>query len=263
MRIAVEGTFTHADRRWASHAETQALLRRYQRTRDSAAREKLVRAYLPLVRAIARRYADRGEPLDDLVQVGALGLIEAIERFDAARGGTLGTFAIPTIKGRIRNHLRDRASCVRVPRRLAELSSKVRTSREELATRLSRSPTLAELARAVGASQDQVTEALESEQALVPLPLVGADGGRVQRSGDDPFRRSEDRMLLAAGFRVLTPRERRIIHLRFFGGLSQAEVAAAVGLSQVQVSSLIGASLVRMRAALEAEQLAATTGGVQ
>ena len=152
-------------------------MRAYRRTGDPDARERLVELYLPLVRALARRYAHCGEPLDDLIQVGSIGLIDAIDRFDPERGSDLSSFAIPTITGEIKNHLRDRAATVRVPRRLAELTLSLRGPRARLAASLGRAPTLAELAREAGIDQCQVAEAIEAERARRLLPLSAADGG--------------------------------------------------------------------------------------
>jgi RNA polymerase sigma-B factor len=191
------------------------LLRTYQRTHSAGTRERLFELHLPLVRALARRYAHRGERFEDLVQVGSIGLLEAIDRFDAARGDDLVRFAIPTITGVIKRHLRDRSTIVRMPRPLAEQA---------------RRPVCVPLAEGESAELD---EALQEEGA---------------------FEASEERLLLAAGFRALAPRERRILKLRYFAGLSQAEIAREVGLSQIQVSRLIRTSLDRMRAALELSQ---------
>lgn len=230
-----------------------ALLRAYHRTGDAEARERLVQLYLPLVRALAQRYANCGESRDDLVQVGAIGLIQAIDRFDPERGSDFSSYAIPTITGEIRNHLRDRGTTVRVPRRLAELSRSLRIPRERLVTQLCRAPTLSELALEAGVREDDVAEALETERARTPVPLA-AETGTGPSSGaivvDGFVESSEDRLLLATGFRTLAERERRIMHLRFFAGLSQAEIAAEVGLSQIQVSRLIRSSLERMRGAM-------------
>lgn len=231
------------------------LLRVYRRTRDPGARERLVELYLPLVRSLARRYAHRGERLEDLVQVGAIGLIVAIDRFDPRRGEDLASFAIPTITGEIRNHLRDRTAVVRVPRRLAELTARLRRPRESLAARLSRLPTISELAREAGVDEADVAEAVEAEWARRLVSLSSDEGATAAPDGaivvEDTFETSDDRLLLAAGFRTLGERERRIMHLRFFAGLSQAEIAREVGLSQIQVSRVIRASLERMRGALE------------
>ena len=237
-----------------SGSDTRALLCAYHRTRDPATRSQLIEAHLPLVQALARRYAHRGERLEDLVQVGTIGLIEAIDRFDPARGRDLAGFAVPTITGEIRNHLRDRTATIRVPRRLVELATRVASQREALTVRLSRSPTVSELAREAGMCAEDVADAIETERARTPSPLPAADGasGKVDRGVvvEGAFDASEDRLLLAAGFRTLAERERRILHLRFFEGLSQAEIAHEVGLSQIQVSRLIRASLERMRGAL-------------
>ena len=229
-------------------------MRAYHRTGDPDARERLVELYLPLVRALARRYAHCGEPVDDLIQVGSIGLIDAIDRFDPERGSDLSSFAIPTITGEIKNHLRDRAAVVRVPRRLAELTLSLRGPRARLAASLGRAPTVAELAREAGIDQCQVAEAIEAEHARRLLPLSAADGGDEAGPGvivGDAYDVSDDRLMLAAGFRTLAERERRILHLRFFAGLSQDEIAREVGLSQIQISRLIRGSLERMRGAID------------
>jgi len=219
------------------------------------ARRRLIEAHLPLVRSLARRYAHCGERVEDLEQVGSIGLIEAIDRFDPQRGTDLAAFAIPTITGAIRNHLRDRTAAVRVPRRLAELGNGLGRSREALAARLSRPPTVSELAQEAGMAEEDVAEAIQTERARATVPLDAADGeeGACDRSlvVDGDFESSDDLLLLAVGFRTLDARERRILHLRFFAGLSQAEIAREVGLSQVQVSRVIRASLERMRRTLE------------
>jgi RNA polymerase sigma-B factor len=234
--------------------ERRALLRSYGRTRDPRERARLIEAYLPLVRALARRYAHSGERLDDLVQVGSIGLIEAIDRFEPDRGLDLGCFAVPTITGRIRNHLRDRSSTIRVPRRATELRSRLRPHREALSLRLSREPTLGELARAADMAEGDVEDAIATERACAVLPLPEeervAEAVLGSAPREDAFDSSENRLLLAAGFRTLTERERRILHLRFYAGLSQAEIARELGLSQIHVSRLIRASLERMRGAL-------------
>ena len=230
-------------------------MRAYHGRGDRAARERLIELYLPLVRTLARRFAHRGERLDDLVQVGSIGLIEAIERFDPERGTDFSSFAIPTITGEIKNHLRDRTAVVRVPRRLAELTVDLHGARARLAASLARAPTLSELARETGSDEGAIEEAIETERARRPVAFSTAeeDGGELRAAAwtDDPFDATDDRLLLAAGFRTLGDRERRILHLRFFAGLSQEEIAREVGLSQIQVSRLIRASLERLRGALE------------
>jgi RNA polymerase sigma-B factor len=228
------------------------LLRSY-RGGDLTARARLIELHLPLVRALAHRYANRGERLEDLVQVGSIGLIEAIDRFDPERGSDLVSFAVPTITGEIKNHLRDRTTVVRIPRRVGQLHVRVRVERERLAARLCRPPTLSELARETGVGEDDVAEAMKTERARTPLPLPTGNGNGDSDAAilvDDVYEPSHDRLLLAAGFRALDARQRRVLHLRFFAGLSQAEIADEVGLSQIQVSRVLRTSLERLRSAL-------------
>jgi RNA polymerase sigma-B factor len=229
------------------------LLRSYRDTRDPAARERLIELHLPLVWAIARRYANRGERLEDLVQVGAIGLIEAIDRFDPEKGSDFASFAVPTITGEIRNHLRDRTTVVRIPRRAGELNARLRGISNLLAARLCRPPTLNELAREAEIDENEVLDAINADRVRAPAPLPTGNGTAPSDAAilvDGVFDSTDDRLLLAAGFRALDARQRRIVLLRFFAGLSQAEIAREVGISQVQVSRVIRASLDRMRRAL-------------
>jgi len=230
---------------------TDDLLRLYRETGDLAAREQLIERHLPLVRALARRYVHHGERFEDLVQVGSIGLIEAVDRFDPRKGSDLASFAVPTIAGEIKNHLRDRTTVVRIPRRVATLSAKVRAERESLTARLRRAPTLSELAQEMGIREDDAAQALDTERARITLSLtdVSADGD-APTAPENVFETCDDRLLLAAGFRTLDARQRRILHLRFYAGLSQAEIAREVGLSQIQVSRVIRSSLERMHRAL-------------
>jgi RNA polymerase sigma-B factor len=249
-------TSDYCGQRLGDTGDTRIVVHAYQRTRDHALRERLVELYLPLVRSIARRYAYRGEHLEDLVQVGCIGLIEAIDRFDCERGDDLAALAIPTIHGEIRNHLRDRGAPVRVPRRVTELALAIRPSQERLRQRLHRSPTISELASETGVAESEVVEATRSESARVPASLSSAHAGHglldSLRSRRADIELIDDRLVLAVAFRTLAARERRILHLRFYEDLSQAEIAREVGLSQIQVSRLIRASLERMRGALAA-----------
>ncbi len=153
-------------------------MRAYHGRGDRAARERLIELYLPLVRTLALRFAHSGERLDDLVQVGSIGLIEAIERFDPERGTDFSSFAIPTITGEIKNHLRDRTAVVRVPRRLAELTVDLHGARTRLAASLARAPTLSELARETGSDEGAVQEAMETERARRPVPYLHRGRGR-------------------------------------------------------------------------------------
>jgi RNA polymerase sigma-B factor len=239
------------------------LLRRYHEQGDLQAREQLIEQYMSLVRSLARRYAYRGEQFDDLVQIGAIGLIKAIDRFDVNRGVELTTYATPNIIGEIKRHFRDKGWSVRVPRGLQELNVQVSKLIEQLTVELSRSPTIPELAQAAGVEEEAVLEALESGRAHSSLSLSQGTG---QEDGDeiDPleslgkieheYEVSEDRAVLAPGFRVLDPRERTILHLRFFEGLTQSQIAQQVGISQMHVSRLIRRALEKIREEIAAEE---------
>jgi RNA polymerase sigma-B factor len=239
------------------------LLRRYHETGDLAAREQLINQYMSLVRSLARRYSYRGEQLEDLVQIGAIGLIKAIDRFDLERGVELTTYATPNIIGEIKRHFRDKGWSVRVPRGLQELNVQLSRLIEQLTVQLGRSPTIPELAKAAGSEEEEVLEALESGRAYSSLSL--STGGS-QEDGEelDPlesigseehqYEVSEDRAVLAPGFKVLDERERKILHLRFFEGLTQSQIAQQVGISQMHVSRLIRRSLEKIREEIVAEE---------
>jgi RNA polymerase sigma-B factor len=240
----------------------KALLRRYHEQGDLHARAQLIEQYLALVRSLARRYSYRGEPYDDLVQIGAIGLIKAIDRFDLSRGVELTTYATPNIIGEIKRHFRDRSWAVRVPRGLQELNVRLSRLIEQLTVQLGRSPTIAELAKDAGVTEEEVLEALESSRAHTSLSLSQGTG---QEDGEelDPlellgsiehqYEISEDRAVLAPGFRVLDERERTILHLRFFEGLTQSQIAQQVGISQMHVSRLIRRSLEKIRDEIAAD----------
>jgi RNA polymerase sigma-B factor len=234
----------------------KVLLRRYHGEGDLAAREELIEQYMSLVRSLARRYSYRGEQLEDLVQIGAIGLIKAIDRFDIDRGVELTTYATPNIIGEIKRHFRDRGWSVRVPRGLQELNIQLSRLVEELTVQLGRSPTIPELAKAAQVNEEEVLEALESGRAYSSLSL-SAGSGQDEEGELDPleslgteehqYEVSEDRAVLAPGFRVLDERERKILHLRFFEGLTQSQIAQQVGISQMHVSRLIRRSLEKIR----------------
>jgi RNA polymerase sigma-B factor len=238
-------------------ADDKILLRRYHEDGDLAAREELIERYMSLVRSLARRYAYRGEQLDDLVQIGAIGLIKAIDRFDLERGVELTTYATPNIIGEIKRHFRDKGWSVRVPRGLQELNVQLSRLIEEKTVELGRSPTIPELAKAAGAEEEEVLEALESGRAYSSVSLSTTSGGQEDEGDLDPleslgaeepqYEVSEDRAVLAPGFRVLDERERRILHLRFFKGLTQSQIAQQVGISQMHVSRLIRRALEKIR----------------
>jgi len=237
-------------------ADDRILLRKYHEEADLGAREQLIERYMSLVRSLARRYAYRGEQLDDLVQIGAIGLIKAIDRFDLERGVELTTYATPNIIGEIKRHFRDKGWSVRVPRGLQELNVQVTKLIEQLTVQLGRSPTIPELAKAAGVEEEQVLEALESGRAYTSVSL--STGGGSDEDGElDPleslgtieheYEISEDRAVLAPGFKVLDERERKILHLRFFSGLTQSQIAEQIGISQMHVSRLIRRSLEKIR----------------
>ena len=241
----------------------KALLRRYHEDGDLAAREQLIEQYMSLVRSLARRYSYRGEQFEDLVQIGAIGLIKAIDRFDLSRGVELTTYATPNIIGEIKRHFRDKGWSVRVPRGLQELNVQLSRLIEQLTVQLGRSPTITELAEAAGVQEEEVLEALESGRAYSSISLSGGGGG--DEDGElDPleslgteehqYEVSEDRAVLAPGFRALDERERKILHLRFFEGLTQSQIAQQVGISQMHVSRLIRRSLEKIREEIAAEE---------
>jgi len=223
-------------------------------------REQLVVAHLNLVRFLAMKFVNRGEPLDDLVQVGTLGLIKAIDRFDTERGVEFTTYATPTIVGEIKRHFRDKGWAVKVPRRLQELNQAVNRSVDALAMELGRSPTVAELASRLGASEEDILEAQELGQAYSLLSLdseVGGDGDKKSQTladtvgaNDAAMELLEDRANLERAFHVLSGRERVIIYLRFYESVSQTEIAARLQVSQMHVSRLQAKALEKLRAAL-------------
>ncbi len=219
------------------------LLARWHAGRDQAAREEAVARMLPLARALARRYANRGEPLDDLEQVASVGLLKAIDRFDCSRDVKFATFAVPTIAGELKRHFRDRGWMLRVPRDVQELNARLGRARDRV-TR--------ELAAAAGADEEQAVEALGAGNAYRALSLDvpaedGAEPAEVLGSADEGFERAEERAVLHHGLAALPPREREIVRLSFYEGLSQREIAARVGISQMHVSRLIRRSIETVR----------------
>jgi RNA polymerase sigma-B factor len=239
-----------------TRVDDKILLRRYHEDGDLQAREQLIEQYMSLVRSLARRYSYRGEQLEDLVQIGAIGLIKAIDRFDLERGVELTTYATPNIIGEIKRHFRDKGWSVRVPRGLQELNVQLSRLMEQLTVQLGRSPTIPELAKAAGVEEEEAIEALESGRAYTSLSLsVGGGGGDdddldpLESIGTEEhqYEVSEDRAVLAPGFKALDERERTILQLRFFEGLTQSQIAQQIGISQMHVSRLIRRSLEKIR----------------
>jgi RNA polymerase sigma-B factor len=218
--------------------------------RDLELREQLIEQQLPLVESLARRYVHRGELLEDLVQVGTIGLIKAVDRYEPARGVELTAFAVPNILGEIKRHLRDRCGPIRVPRRYQETSARMRSTRRQLTTQLQRNPTAAELAAAANLDEDELAEAMRAEQARTPLSL--SDAGP-QVSSDEMVDASEDRVLIFRGLRSLHRQERSALRYRYFEDLSQEEIAARLGISQTQTSRLISSGLAKLRDQFEAK----------
>jgi RNA polymerase sigma-B factor len=235
-----------------------ALLIAYHREGDVRARDQLLVDLMPLVRALASRYAGRGEPLEDLVQVGALGLIKAVDRFDVDRGVEFSSYAVPTIVGEIRRHFRDKAWAMHVPRRLKELSVRLSRILDELTTELGRSPTVAELAEATGVEEEEVIDALDSAHAYstrslqAPFDDEGEDS-LFDKLGveDQGYAEVEDESLVSAGLDTLDERERRIVELRFFYEMTQSQIAAELGISQMHVSRLLRRALGTMRGRID------------
>jgi RNA polymerase sigma-B factor len=242
-------------------ADDSALLNRYQATHDRAARDELVRNWLPLIRSLARRYSYTSEPLDDLCQVGAMALVKAIERYDPAVGSSFKAYAVPTIVGELRRHFRDTGWALHIPRALQERAHIVGTGLSELSARSGRSPTISELAEFTGLGREEVIEGLEVRMAYdtssLDVSADGADdGGWRARLGadDDALEQVEYSAVLERTMRALPERERLLLHLRFAEDLSQSEIARRVGVSQMHVSRLLRRAVGRMRAAAAADE---------
>ncbi len=238
-------------------AATPELFEKYQRTRDPQVREELILAHMNLVRYLARKFANRGEPLEDLIQVGTIGLINAIDRFDPNRGTRFATYATPTIVGEIRRYFRDRGWAVKVPRRLQELNLAANKVIDELTQRLDRPPTVREIAEELDVTEQEALEAMELGE-LYELPSLDSELGADSEEArsrlqdyvgevDEEIERFERRSRLAEALRALSPRERKIIELRFFGNLSQTQVAERLNISQMHVSRLQQRALAKLR----------------
>jgi RNA polymerase sigma-B factor len=238
----------------ADREQLRDTFRRYADTRDLALRDQLVEAHMGLAAYLARRFANRGQPLEDLTQVAALGLLKAVERFDPSLKIEFSTYATTTIVGELKRYLRDRGWAVRAPRRMQELYLTLSKVVDPLGQELGRSPTIGELAAEVGASEEEVLEALEAGQAYrfasLDAPRSEGDGdtvGEAMGGEDEELVRAEQRALLAPMLDHLPARQRQIVHLRFFEGLTQSEIARRLGISQMQVSRLLSRSVAQMR----------------
>ena len=220
-----------------------------------ALRAALIERHLPLVTFMARKFADRGEPLDDLIQVGTIGLIKAIDRFEISKGFEFSTFATPTIVGEIKRHFRDKTWAVRVPRRLQELGASVTKATTELTQRLDRSPTPKEIAKHLGITVDDVAEALESNEAYSTVSLdvtseTSTSIGETFGALDEALEGVEYRESLKPLLSQLDDREKRILQMRFFDNLSQSQIATELGISQMHVSRILNKVLTHLREGL-------------
>ncbi len=221
-------------------------------------RNRLIELHLPLVEYCARRFLNRGEPLDDLVQVGTIGLIKAVDRFDTERGVEFSTYATPTIIGEIKRHFRDKGWAIRVPRRLQELRMAIATATGELSQKLGRSPTARELAEELGVSVEDVLEGMESGNAYSAMSLDSGSGEDDSGSWwdtlgdhDAALEHVEIRESLRPLIERLPPREQQILVLRFFRQQTQSQIAAEIGVSQMHVSRLLTRILEKLRGSME------------
>nr|WP_245985155.1 RNA polymerase sigma factor SigF [Streptomyces tateyamensis] len=224
-------------------------------------RNQLVRMHIPLVEHLARRFRNRGEPLDDLTQVATIGLIKSVDRFDHERGVEFSTYATPTIVGEIKRHFRDKGWAVRVPRRLQELRLSLTTATSELSQRHGRSPTVHELAEHLGISEEDVLEGLESANAYSTLSLDVPDSddespavADTLGATDEALEGVEYRESLKPLLAQLPQREQKILVLRFFRNMTQSQIAAEVGISQMHVSRLLARTLAQLRDKLLVEE---------
>jgi RNA polymerase sigma-B factor len=227
----------------------------------SRLRDELVEVHLPLVEYLARRFRNRGEPLDDLVQVATIGLIKSVDRFDLERGVEFSTYATPTIVGEIKRHFRDKGWAIRVPRRLQELKLSLTKATSDLSQKNGRAPTVAELAQHLGLSEEEILEGLESANAYSAVSLDAPDGGDEDSPAvadslgmvDEALEGVEYRESLKPLLEKLPAREKKILMLRFFGGMTQSQIAGELGISQMHVSRLLARTLAQLREGLLAE----------
>ncbi len=242
----------------------RVLLERYHRTGDRRVRDELVNRFMPLARKLARRYCRGAEPLDDLTQVAAIGLLKAVERFDPSRGIAFTSYAVPTITGELKRYFRDHSWAVRPPRDLQELTLRVDQIATELTRKLERSPTTAELSEAAGLTDEQLLEVIQARSARSAVSLqasAGADGesGTLEDwigHDDGGIESAETHAIVDALLTSLTARERAIVRMRFDKDMTQVEIGAIVGVSQMQISRIIRQSLDRLRHVADHQQQA-------
>ncbi len=242
------------------HAEArlQELFERYTVSRDLSVRDEIIDKTLWIAARSARRFVDRGEPFDDLLQVARLGLLKAVERFDPAHGVQFGAYATPTILGELRRYFRDHTWSVHVPRRAKDIRSAVNTAHEELVKRHGRSPQISEIADHLRTSPDAVIEALEANNAYRAHPLDPTGSGQITRQ-ETAYEALLNHEVVLQLLDTLRPRERKIIYLRFFEDMSQEQIAAQIGTSQVHVGRLIASTLRELNGRLDSFDCEAAT----
>lgn len=253
-RTSVEETRRRSAELFAVHHDPEAT----QAERD-AARDSLVHLHLPLVEHCARRFRNRGEPFEDLVQVGTIGLIKSVDRFDTERGVEFSTYATPTILGEIKRYFRDKGWAIRVPRRLQELRMQIGATSAELTQSLGRSPTPRELAEAIGCTVEEIVEGIESSNAYATLSLDASDDSEDGAASmldaigveDEGLEHVEIRESIKPLLEQLAPREKKILLLRFFKNMTQSQIAEEIGVSQMHVSRLLNRTLEELRSSLQ------------
>jgi len=257
--VFTEGADSGTRRR--TQEEELAAFRRLRRTGDPALRDELIEKALPLAHQVARRYVRGGEPFDDLVQVARLGLVKAVDRFDAGRDVAFSTYAVPTMVGEIKRHFRDTGWAIHLPRSLQERVLKVENAEKALSGRLGRNPTVAELGAQLQLTDEEILEALDASHAYetrsldAPAPAEDDDGRSAAETigdVDDRFELVDDMRAVATALKTLPVRERRILHMRFMDDMTQSDIAEKIGVSQMQVSRLLRRSLHQLRAEADA-----------
>ena len=237
-------------------ARTRRLLVRYHKEGDRRARERVIQEQLPLVEFLARKFAGRGEPVDDLVQVASVGLIKAVDRFDVDRQIEFSTYATPNILGEIKRYFRDKGWAMRVPRGLQELRQSAKEAIRDETVSSGRSPTIQELSRSLNADEESVAEALTLGRAYntnsldAPVNQDDTDGDTIvdlQADGDSPIDGIEDKLLLRSAMRLLKDQQQTILKLRFDEGKTQTEIADRIGVSQMHVSRLLRRAIEDLR----------------
>ncbi|WP_250030899.1 SigB/SigF/SigG family RNA polymerase sigma factor [Paractinoplanes maris] len=223
-----------------------------------ALRGQVIEAWVPLAQHLSRRYTGRGEPTDDLVQVALVGLIKAVDRYDAGHGVDFAGFAVPTILGELKRHFRDRAWAIRVPRRLQELRMAITSANQTLSHTLGRAPTVADIAAHLRVTEEEVLEGLEGARAYSTTSLstpVGDEGGQelghTLGAEEHGYELAELRIALGPALAALDDREQRMLSLRFYGNRTQAEIAEQLGISQMHVSRLLARALTKLRGMID------------